>query len=107
MNRRLLSTFVIALFVAAETHGMFARQETEKVPIDRLLGNLEKRLQSTNDFETLYYLARVHSMAYAVGAPEISVRKKAQTPQFDSPGQDAGVPREIKKPANAASAAKS
>src|SRR6185436_17664121 len=101
MNRRLLlPTFVLGLFLAAETRGMFARQETEKVPIDRLLGNLEKRVaQDANDFETLYYLGRVHSMAYALGASEMPVTKRGQAPQFDSPGQDTGVPREVRKPA--------
>jgi hypothetical protein len=45
-------------------------------------------------------------MAYAVSPADIAVRKKVQTPQFDPPGQDKGVPREVKKPANAAAAEK-
>lgn len=59
---------------------MFMYYETRTVPLTRLLSNLEARLtKNTNDFETTYHLARVHSMAYATNLDEITVRKNNET----------------------------
>src|SRR5690242_10370978 len=68
-------------------HAMFAFSETQKVPIDRLFTNLQQRLaKNTNDFETTYHLARLHSMAYATNLAEVNVTKKEGSPVFYDSG---------------------
>jgi len=55
--------------------------ETRQVPVDRVFKNLHLQLEkNTNDFDTTYYLARLHSMAYATNLAEISVRKDNNEP---------------------------
>ena len=72
---------------------MYARFETKQVPIDRVLKNLELRLEkNTNDFEATYYLARVHSMAYSTNLVELPVRKDNNNPMLAHPGYDPGIP---------------
>lgn len=71
-------------------------EETEKVPIERLLTNFTKKHQeNTNDLVTVYHLARVHSMAYATALQELQVVKKNGMPSYGYPGSDSGVPKEV------------
>ena len=71
-------------------------EETESVPIARVFTNLERRLaRNTNDFEVNYYLARLHSMAYATNLVSVEVRTNDSLPTFYSPGSDAGVPQSV------------
>lgn len=65
-TRAIFVTFTLLLVITYHAAGMFLQAETEKVPIDRVLKNLERRLATNqNNVETLYYLARTHSMAYS------------------------------------------
>jgi hypothetical protein len=78
---------------------MFAWYETEKISIARLFANLQQRLaNNTNSFQLTYQLARLHSMAYSTNLITISVRTNDQSPQFDYPGSDSGVPRTVSLP---------
>ncbi|MBI2928868.1 MAG: tetratricopeptide repeat protein [Verrucomicrobia bacterium] len=52
--------------------------------------------QNTNDFETTYHLARLHSMAYATNLAEVNVTVKEERPVFYFPGSDSGVPQEVR-----------
>lgn len=61
----------------------YAIVDTEKVPVARLLTNLEKQIQSKpKDLELRYALARVHSMAYALKIEQFDVRKDNGRPFF-------------------------
>ncbi|HSU53758.1 MAG TPA: tetratricopeptide repeat protein [Candidatus Dormibacteraeota bacterium] len=92
------SSVLLLIFtvLAGTADGKFAVFETAKVPVDRVLANLQQRLaKNTNDFEATYYLARVYSMAYSTNLVELPVRKKDDLPQFRFPGSDAGVPEVV------------
>jgi len=97
---RFLPAVLLPLFMAfsLQTVGaMFKRYQTQEVPIARLMTNLQQRLsQDTNDFETTYYLARLHSMAYSTGVTSVLVRSNTITPVFAPPGDDAGVPQTVR-----------
>src|SRR5215813_13535849 len=88
--------FLLGTVTFQRSDAMFAFYETQQVPIARVFTNLQQRLsKNTNDFELIYYLARLHSMAYSTNLEQIGVRKKDDAPQFDWPGFDSGVPRSI------------
>ncbi len=88
-----LLIFVFLGLVCCRTFGMFMYEETEKVPIERLLANLRQRLaKNTNDFELTYQLARVHSMAYATNLTDVDVTKESKVAVYNQPGEDKGVP---------------
>src|SRR5215467_12893871 len=88
---------VLCAFLSRDAFGMFMYYETKIVPVARLLSNLEARLaKDTNDFETTYHLARVHSIAYATNLDEITVRKNDEAiPVFAELGMDNGVPETV------------
>jgi hypothetical protein len=88
---------VFALLVIPLTaRARFMRVETEQVPIDRVLANLEQRLSTNrNDVKLLYQLARVHSMAYAAGTPTVEISRRDNSPWFGYPDSDRGVPGEV------------
>lgn len=93
---QLVLVMVITSCACSCGHAMFAFSETQKVPIDRLFTNLQQRLaKNTNDFETTYHLARLHSMAYATNLAEVNVTKKEGSPVFYDPGSNAGVPENV------------
>lgn len=70
-------------------------QELKSVPVDRVFANLERRqAQNTNDFEVTYYLARLHSMAYATNFLTVNVSTN-NLPQFNPPDYDSGVPETV------------
>src|SRR5947207_743214 len=87
---------VLAGFYCCASRAMFLRMETKKVPIDRLMTNLQARLaQNTNDIEVTYQLARLHSMAYSTNLVKIDGSKKGGQPVFDDPPTDGTVPQEV------------
>ena len=62
----------------------------------RVLTNLQQRLATNSqNVETLYQLARVHSMAYATNLTFVPITKRDGEPMFEHPGSDIGVPRKI------------
>ncbi|MBI3853316.1 MAG: tetratricopeptide repeat protein [Verrucomicrobia bacterium] len=95
LHQLALITFMAA-YACSPSHALFGFPETQKVPIDRLFTNLQQRfVKNTNAFETIYHLARLHSMAYATNLTEVNVTKKDESPVFYFPGSDAGVPRSV------------
>jgi hypothetical protein len=53
--------------LTSEVPGKFARVEVEKVPVERLVTNLEGAVKkSPKNVQALVNLARVHGMAYAL-----------------------------------------
>ncbi len=93
-----LLTLLMALFCAHPLHGMFGDAETQDVPIDRLIGNLERRLtQNTNDARVLYYLARLEAMAASTQVTNVAVSKKDGMPQLI---EDSGASGAYELPTN-------
>src|SRR5690349_814165 len=92
-----LLTLVVLVFCHGQVMAMFMWYEMENVPIDRLMTNVQQRLlKNTNDFESTYCLARLYSMAYAVGSTEVQVRSNTLSPEFAPPGRDTGVPEKVR-----------
>src|SRR3974390_3283316 len=94
----LVLLWCVTPFTKALAH--YAYYETQTVPLQRLLANLEARqAKNTNDFEITYQLARVHSMAYATNTEQVTVRKDDEgTPVFAETGTDTGVPETVVHP---------
>jgi hypothetical protein len=92
--------FVLLLISGTCMYGKFMRFETEEVPIDRVLQNLQKRLAAdTNGVEILYQLARIHSMAFSTNLAVVNIEKRNNDPVFGSPGGST-VPEKIYSPTN-------
>jgi tetratricopeptide (TPR) repeat protein len=88
----------LSLFVAQESRGWFRGSQIRQVPIDRVLTNLQQRLQKdTNDLEATYYLARAQSIAYAYvnGTVGISVRQTDGMPMYLHSSSDRGIPDSV------------
>ena len=84
MNLRTLCAGLLLCGFAAPAHALWMRMETERVPIGRLLTNLQQRLATNQEsVATLYQLARVHSMAYATNLELVPVMKKDGEPMFE------------------------
>ena len=78
----------------------FARLETEAVPIDRVLANLDQQLaKDPNNVETLYHLARIHSMAYSTNLAFVNMvtNSTRMEPLFEHEHSfsDIGVPNQV------------
>ena len=78
MNTRgwtaLAVVLVVCVMLAPQVAAMFLPIETENVPIDRIIGNLEKRLAiDPRDLRTRLNLARVHAMAWATKSDTAAV----------------------------------
>jgi len=98
MKPRLLQILFLFTLSGLPVMGMFMLPDTQKVPLDRLFVNLEKQLQKdTNDFQVTYYLARLHSMAYAKDVAEMEVTKKEQEPIFGKPYDRVTMPQAVQK----------
>jgi hypothetical protein len=70
--------------------------ETQNVPISRVFTNLQQRLaKNTNDFELVYYLARLHAMAYSTNLTSVAIATNNNLPRFYFPGSDTGVPPSV------------
>lgn len=81
---------------------MFMFPETEEVPVERLLVNLNRLLKTgTNELEVTYQIARVHSMIYATNAHDLAFSKSTGTIEIGWPGGGVGVPEQVKLPADA------
>lgn len=93
--QRLFIILFLQIALLNDARGMWMRYQTELVPIDRVLRNMELRLQkNTNDVETLYDLARIHSTAYSTNLLKVEVRTNDSELTFVSPfGRD--VPQTI------------
>jgi len=84
------AALILSLF---RCDAMYIQFETQRVPVDRILTNLQQRLaRNSNDVQVLYYLARVHAMAYSTNLNFLNVRTNDNLPEFDYPGSDDGVP---------------
>jgi len=71
------------LAVVASARGEYAPVEVEKVPVARLVENLEKQVKDNpKAAEPLLNLARAHAMAYAKKAGELEATKKGGVPWF-------------------------
>lgn len=81
MRSRLIASILVAGVVAiAPLSGIYIGAETRRVPVARLVANLEKQLAaSPKDAETHLKLARLYGMAYALNAEEVPVTSKAGT----------------------------
>src|SRR5690349_5436561 len=100
MKLRVLGSILALLASLTAAHGMFLRPQLEQVPIGRVLTNLQQKLaQNPDDYETLYYLARVYSMAYATNAAVVPFDTRRAAPYFGDPGSDLSVPTPLTKPA--------
>jgi hypothetical protein len=73
-----LALTAAALLLSAEVAlAIFARVEVEKVPVERLMKNMEEAIKKNpKDAQAILNLARLHAMAYSLRADEVSVDKK-------------------------------
>src|SRR3954464_11249519 len=98
MRIRLIPLLVALLLICHDNlQARFAWQQTQAVPISRVLKNFEQRLAGdTNNVGTLYALARIHSMAYATNLSTVKVttngHRAGPMPVFGYPGTDNGLP---------------
>ena len=67
MSRRSVAALTIAVVIAsAHVAAIYMRVETTQVPVDRLVANLEKELETNpGNVQTILNLARLHAMAFA------------------------------------------
>jgi len=94
--RTICLMMLVCLLPIQPAHARFMLYQTERVPIGRVLTNLQQRLATNSqNVELLYQLARVHSMAYATNLSVMSVRKDSAEPVFAQPDSDTGVPPQI------------
>ncbi len=101
MRPRWTFLLLFLLTTGFQAFGIFLIDETEKVPIERLLVNFTKKYASnTNDLTAVYHLARIHSMAYATTAAEVDAAKNTGMPTYGYPGSDSGIPKEVVKRVN-------
>lgn len=90
---------LLSLWLAPAAQALYISYEVEKVPVTRVIENLEKRLHATpGDFELHYQLARVYAMAATTGTPTLKVinapqnRDRDGVVEFSPPGSDNGLP---------------
>jgi len=92
---------LLTLWMAPASRGMYMHLDVEKVPVARVLENLEKKLAAEPDSYDLHYqLARVHAMAATPGIDVVAVIKDPHYKenngqiQFGGPGSDNGTPED-------------
>lgn len=91
-----LLIFFLLTFFAQRGEAKFGWEQTQTVPISRVLTNLQNRLQNDpNKALTLYHLARIHAMAYTTNLTVINIVTNSYTPIFGHPGSDSGVPHDV------------
>ncbi len=87
MRRRIIRLILLGVMTgcpAALIHAEYYVGQLEEVPIDRLIGNLERKLREEPESAHAYYLlARVHSMAFATGQSTFRVQHGTEIPSFD------------------------
>ncbi len=70
----------LVLLFGSSADAIFLRPDLEKIPVEKLIKNLEAQAQKeTKNVNTRYNLARVHAMAYALKTESCEVQKKKQT----------------------------
>src|SRR5687767_6182599 len=81
MRGRVIASILVAgVLWIAPLRGIYIGAETRRVPVARLVANLEKQLAaSPKDAETHLKLARLYGMAYALNAEEVPVTSKGGT----------------------------
>src|ERR1051326_3140372 len=81
MKARMLVFLVgFGCLVTLPAGAMFMRPDLEKVPIDRLVKNLEEIAdKEPKNYQIRYNLARVHAMAYALKVEMCNTNKKSPT----------------------------
>jgi tetratricopeptide (TPR) repeat protein len=94
MAKRVFIPIAALLFVAcASLRAIHMPIEARRVPIDRLIANLERAVaEDPNDVQTVINLARVHSMAYALKLddfPASQLSKDKSDVPFFPPGTGA------------------
>jgi len=78
---------------------MFMQPQIESVPVERLVKNMEAKLEKDpKNPDLLFGLARIHSMAYAVKSNEVKVRKGKDGPWFGFVPR--GIPYQVKQTEN-------
>ena len=90
---------LLSLWLAPAAQALYISNEVEKVPVTRVIENLEKRLRATpDDLELHYQLARVYAMAATTGTTTLKVinapqnRDRDGVVEFSPPGSDNGLP---------------
>jgi hypothetical protein len=74
---RLVLAFTAVLISGELALAIFARVEVEKVPVERLMKNMEEAIKKDpKDANAMLNLARLHAMAYSLRADEVPVDKK-------------------------------
>ena len=85
-------TIFWVLCTTAALRSMFILRETENVPIERVLQNLERRAaESPRDVQIRINLARVHAMAYASKSETAPVAKSRNVADVQSNDPEFGV----------------
>lgn len=73
----IIMSLIATLSTATLSHAMFLQPDIEKVPVQRLIGNLQTKLKNDpKNIDLLFSLARVHSMAYAKKTSTVPVLKR-------------------------------
>jgi hypothetical protein len=86
-----LASVAVALLLAAAARGMFINS-TVKVPVDRVVANVEKWIkEKPQDAQAQYVLGRIHAMAWAYGA-DLSLWRD---PVPGQPPRKGGPPAEV------------
>jgi hypothetical protein len=76
MKFRILSLIALSVLTAS-VHARFIRPDLEKVPVDRLIKNLEELAdKEPKNVPVRYNLARVHAMAYALKTDTCEINKR-------------------------------
>jgi len=84
------------LCLTPDCQALYIQFETEKVPVERILENLQTKLkQQPDSFDLHYQLARAHAMAAFTESGELTVYKSKNPPgavQYSEGGGDNGTP---------------
>ncbi len=89
---RISITPIAFMLIAASVPAEWAAPDA-KVPVARLVENLEQQLAATpEDPHLLARVARVHSMVYALGDVEVPVMGKGESPKYEYYEQGQGYP---------------
>lgn len=82
MNVRIFSvSAILAAFCLADSsvHAIFIRPDLEKVPVERIVKNLEQiAAKEPKNVQARYNLARVHAMAFALKTDTAEINKKQE-----------------------------
>jgi tetratricopeptide (TPR) repeat protein len=75
---------LLTLWMTPATQGMYMKLDVEKVPVARVIENLERRLVTEPENHDLHYqLARSHAMAATPGVENLNVIKDKASPKIN------------------------